>query len=292
MKNFITYYYNIIIDQLKKIDSKYEFIINNEKYIFMPFLGDIEKLNKIYSFLKQRNMYCHEIIINKDNSFITYNNNIPYILIKNNILSKNFISLNELLIYDVPLYYTKKLNWKKNWEEKIDYYEYQMSEFGFKYRKLRECFNYYVGLCETSISLLNYLSKDEISCNIQHKKINYNESIEDFYNPINIIEDIYVRDIAEYIKSNYLENILSQLEVINIIKNINFSRDEAIIFLSRLLYPNYFFDLYDRIIKDEIKEERINTCKEKSAQYETLLKNINIYLINKYNIPSIDWLKN
>lgn len=290
MKNLISYYYSITINELKKIDSKYEFIVDNIKYIFIPYVGNIEDLKKIYLFLKSNNIYCHEIILNKDNSWITYYTDIPYILIKINISSNNIVTFNEMLSYDMPLYRISKLNWKKMWEEKIDYYEYQMSELGFKFKYIRKYFNYYVGLCETAISLLNTLSTDEITTNIQHKKIKFNDKVEEFYNPINIIEDIYVRDIAEYIKSYYFEDCINNLEILDIIKKINLNTDYAIMLLSRMLYPNYFFDMYDRIIKEEISEEKIENYIKKSDQYETLLKSIYKYLVLKYNIPNIEWL--
>ena len=45
------------------------------------------------------------------------------------------------------------------WIRKIDYFEYQISQFGKKYPIIRESFNYYVGLAENGISLLNKAMK-------------------------------------------------------------------------------------------------------------------------------------
>ena len=63
-------------------------------------------------------------------------------------------------------------------------------------------------------------------------------------------------------------------------------------FYGRLLYPSYFFDLYDEIINDNLQEDIINRIIIKNKDYEIFLKEIYFYIVNKYNkyIPEIDWL--
>ena len=205
MKNLISYYYNLIINEIRKIDDYYNFEIDGKKYCFLPYYGDINNLYNIYTLLIRNNKYCHQIILNKDNSIVTVYENKPYILIKKNIYLLNKVTMDEILSYDSIVYYEKNINWKDLWKEKIDYYEYQMNQLGFKYKLLKNSFSYYIGLSETAISLLNYLDKGKITYYISHKRVNYKENMDDFLNPLNIIIDNRTRDIAEFLKFNYIK---------------------------------------------------------------------------------------
>ena len=42
------------------------------------------------------------------------------------------------------------------------------------------------------------------------------------------------------------------------IKNNNLTYDESILFLARMIYPSYYFDIYDEIIKERETEDKIN----------------------------------
>lgn len=291
MKNLINYYYNLIITEFRKIDNYFNFIIDSTKYVFMPFEGDINSFYKLYLTLNQNNKYCHEIIINKDNSIITFYENKPYILLKKNIYLTNRVTLGEILNYDTLVYENYEFNWKELWKNKIDYYEYQINQLGFKYRILRESFSYYVGLSETAINILNYVDNRSIKSYICHKRINYKEEMDDFLNPVNIIVDNRTRDISEYFKINYINESISMDEVLNFLENINFDYNESLLFMSRLLYPSYYFDMYDKIIQEKVSEEKINFYIKKNVYYETFLKQIYRYLKFKYKIPEIEWLE-
>lgn len=291
MKNLINYYYNLIISEFRKIDDYYIFDIEGKKYCFEPFYGNLNKFYQVYSLLKRHNKYCHEVIINKDKSIITFYDNIPYILLKKNLYLTNLVTLEEIFNYDIILYEKNNLNWKELWEEKIDYYEYQMNQLGFKYRFLKESFSYYVGLSEIAINLLNYVNKKNINFYICHKRINYKESMDEFLNPSNIIVDNRTRDIAEYVKINYINDKMDIESFINYLNYISLSYDEGILLLSRLIYPSYYFDIYDKIIQERVSEEKAKFYIKKNANYEAFLKQIYNFLKNKYKIPEIEWLE-
>ena len=226
MKNLINYYYNLIISDFRKIDDYYNFDVNNIKYCFLPFEGDITYLQKIYSTLYRSNKYCHEIVINKDNSILTIYENKPYILLKKMFNINRKITFEEIVNYDTLVYDEAVLNWKELWEQKIDYYEYQMNQFGFKYKILKNSFNYYIGLSETAISLLNYVDNKLIDFYISHKRITNDDNCDYFFNPMNIIIDSRVRDIAEYIKVNYLNQLIDFNQVINILNSIKYLKNK------------------------------------------------------------------
>ena len=147
-----------------------------------------------------------------------------------------------------------------------------------------------VGLSELAISLLNYVNTDEVSAHISHKRIMINETVSQFSNPVNITIDSISRDIAEYLKVNYIANNLSDEDVLNHVRRIDFNNSEAILFLSRLIYPSYYFDIYDQIIQDKASEEKLENIIKNNVPYETLLKKVYIELKNKYRLPEIEWL--
>lgn len=292
MKNLLNYYYNLNVKEFRKIGESFIFNIDNIQYCFLPIYREINEFYKIYSIISRNNIYCHQIINNKDNSIITFNNNNPYILLKKNMCSSSLINLNDVLSYSINIYEDYRLNWKNLWKNKIDYYEYQISQLGFEYKILKESFSYYAGISEIAINLLNYVDEKNIKPSISHIRINYKEDIDEFLNPLNIIMDSRIRDISEYIKINYIfeEYHLNHI-LYNMLPLINMNNDEAILLLARLLYPSYYFDLYDKIIQKKINEDKINYYIKKNVQYETFLKGIYNYLKKTYRIPEIDWFE-
>lgn len=292
MKNFIKYYYNLLISDFRKIEDYFIFDISGIKYKFLPFYGDFDKLYKNYVTLNRSNRYCHEIILNKDNQFITIYDSVPYLLIRYNKSINSKLKIEDITNYDTIIYGEFELNWKRLWEEKIDYYEYQISQLGFKYPMIRSSFSYYIGLSETAISLLNYVNTKNIRGYISHNRIKYNENINDFLDPTNIIIDSRIRDIGEFIKLNYINQSIKIDEVFKILSDINITYDESLLLLSRLIYPSYYFDTYDKIIQGKVREEKIEVYIRKNAYYEAFIKQIYKYLYNRFRIIEVEWLMN
>lgn len=291
IKNIINYYYELKIKEFKKKEDHFVFLIDNIMYDFLPFYGDVNELHKNYLTILNHGKYCHEIIFNKDKNIITYYINIPHILIKKNIFINNRLTIKEILTYDIPVYESKIINWKSLWKNKVDYYESQINQLSFKYKKLSDCFDYYMGLTETAISLLNYVDFTKLTYHICHKRINNSQELDEFFNPVNIIIDNRVRDIAEFIKILYLKESIEVKIIMDYILNLNFSYEEILLFLSRLLYPSYFFDVYDKIIQEKISEEKIEYYTKKNESYESFLKTIYNYFKINYKIPEIEWLE-
>lgn len=290
MKNIIKFYYNLVINNFKKINDTYTFDVDGITYSFEPAVDDPNKVYEIYLLIKNIGLDYEQIVTNKDNSFITYFNSMPYILLKKMINGTKSIDFNDIIRYSVPLYKNVKIGWKELWERKIDYYEYQISQFGIKYQLVSNSFSYYIGLCECAIELLNYLSKDDIVGYLSHKRIVYKENYDSFLNPTSITIDSRVRDIAEFFKCNYISDSITDDEFIRNIDGLNLSYNEAILLLARLLYPSYYFDTYDKIIQNQITEDKINVYIEKNASFEASLRKFYYYLRNRYKIPEIEWL--
>ena len=291
MKNTINYYYNLIPNNIHQIDDIYNLYINDKLYIFMPYYGNINNLNTIYNYLISMNIYCHEIIYNKQNSIITFINEKPYILLKVYYNDLTQINIQNILSYNLLIETDKSCNWYNLWCQKLDYYEYQLSEFGKKYPLIRDSFSYYNGLCETAISLLNNLDLKKSPLYINHQRITKNMNLVDFYNPLNLVMDIRIRDICEYFKIKFFENENIIEEVNNYLYTSKLNYTEMALFFIRLLYPSYYFDTYDNIIQGKIKEDKINKYIEKIPNYEQFLKKIYFIINNNfYQLPEIEWI--
>ena len=289
MKNALNYYYNLNIDNIHQKNKNYYFKVNNLQYMLLECVN--EEINDIYSLnvYLTKNYPFYKIILNKDNKVITIINETNYILleINNNIKELN---LNEIIkINNISIVNFNKLkrdNWYTLWTNKIDYFEYQINQIGKKYPIIRESFNYYIGLAETAISLIKIINNESIYLSLSHKRIN---NVFDLYNPLNLIIDVRIRDICEYFKFCFFENknIFKELELF---LNYNkMSYNESVYFLARMLFPTYYFDLYEKIIANEVKEEEIKKIISKVDKYEKLLKYI--YLNFKNNNLYIDWLE-
>ncbi len=301
MKNNIMYYYNLRIDNITQNNNNYYFTINNDNYCFTIYTRDIKESNEIYKlnkYMLSSNILVHEIIPNKDNYVVTIINNIPYILYKIYINKNKKLTINELTYLSNYTYQVDKIltrnNWNILWSNKIDYFEYQINQMGKKYPILVDTFAYFTGLAENAISYVKYTTLEtqiETSDNpvISHRKIN--NTIEPLYNPLNIILDHKSRDIAEYIKLSFLNkntNIYQELD--SYFSNNYYSEYGLRLLYARIIYPSFYFDMYEQIIQGLRKESDLLNIVTLLDDYELYLKEMYYYLKKYHNIPEIDWI--
>ena len=301
MKNNIMYYYNIRIDNITQNNNNYYFTINNDNYCFTIYTRDIKESDAIYKlnkYMLSSNILVHEIIPNKDNYVVTIINNIPYILYKIYINKNKKLTINELTYLSNYTYQVDKIltrnNWNILWSNKIDYFEYQINQMGKKYPILVDTFAYFTGLAENAISYVKYTTLEtqiETSDNpvISHRKIN--NTVESLYNPLNIILDHKSRDIAEYIKLSFLNkntNIYQELD--SYFSNNYYSEYGLRLLYARIIYPSFYFDMYEQIIQGLRKESDLLNIVTLLDDYELYLKEMYYYLKKYHNIPEIDWI--
>lgn len=303
MKNNIAYYYNLNIENIYQNNDYFYFDIENERYELVIYNRDIKEQQAIYELNKKMimaNLLVHKIIPNKDNYIVTTINNIPYILYKTYTNKEKEISLLELTYlsnyvfeYDDIL---KRDNWNILWEKKIDYLEYQINQTGKKYPILVDSFSYFVGLTENAISYAKNtiieVQKEQVDIGvISHRKIKECNKINCIYDPLNIVIDHKSRNLAEYIKISFLKNNTNIFkELNNYFSNNYFSLYGIRILFARILYPSFYFDIYEEIILNKRKESDILNITNRIKEYEIYLKNIYLYLRNIYNIPEIEWI--
>lgn len=304
MKNAINYYYNIYINDLVKSNDDYHFYFDSNEYRLIIFNRPYDDIKPIYNLnieMLKRGISVHSIILNKQNQIITMINNKPYILLKLSNNNRSKVNLNDIRYIQNGTYnikYDKELirfHWIQMWSDKIDYYEYQISQLGKKYPILCDSLSYYIGLGENAISYLsNSMKKINVDSKIvvSHKRVIINKGSYDFYNPINYVIDSRIRDLCEYIKNSFFNDELNMQEIKTFISNSYLTNYEYILLFSRLLFPTYYFDIYDEIINNNLDEKIIIKIIDKNREYEKFLNDIYYFIVKEKNIfiEPIEWL--
>ena len=294
MNNFIAYFYHIKISKFDYNRNYYSFNYNGFLYRLYIINNNIN-VNALVNINKQllRNTLVSEIINNKDGNYVSNYNNHDYILIKIYVNINQKISLKEINYLSNMLYSKKnKISWGTLWSNKIDYLEELINENGKKYPLLVDSFNYFVGMAENAISYYNNIN---ISSNykyvISHKVICPHDTIEALYNPLNIIFDYRARDIAEYIKNAFFvgnQKIFNELKEYMHYAPISITDVELII--ARMLYPSFYFEMYEDILVYEQDETIITKFVNRTPQYEKYLGNVIAFFKSYYDVTEIDWL--
>ena len=303
MKNNIIYYYNIEVSNFVKNGNYYSFYFNDDRYEFNIYTRDFKEENdilKLNRFMVENNILVHEIIPNKNGNVVSIVDNVPYVLYKVYINKDKKITLDELTFmsqYDVVGVDSLKRNeWDTLWGTRIDYLEYQINQMGKKYPILVDSFSYFVGMAENAISYVKNTiietKKEELDKDvISHSKVY--DSINSIYDPLNIIIDYKSRDVSEYIKASFFLNNKKIFEELDVYFSKNYYSFYGIrLLFGRVVYPSFYFDLYDNVILGNVKESEVLNITSRTVEYEAYLIEIYYYLRKFYNIPMIDWLTN
>lgn len=304
MKETINYYYNLNPNKINKVFDYYYFYIDNELYYLVIYNRNINDIDAIYDLNKKMfdiNITVNEIILNKDGHIVTIIDNISYILMKVFININRPILLSEIsYLSNIKVKYQNNLmrnNWLFLWCKKIDYLEYHQEQNKRKYPLLAESFDYFIGMSENAISYLNYTVMNMYPTNsdigvISHDIIKMDGTIYSLYNPLNIIIDHKARDLAEYIKISFFKDNYSIFEELDeYFKHNYFSFYGMNLLVARIMYPSFYFDLYDEIINNNINEATILTITSRINEYELYLQSIFEYIGKYYKIKEIEWLK-
>lgn len=276
MRNTIQYYYGIEVDNLTYQNYKYYF----DDYIFLEIYKDLDI--DLYNYLNSIHLNNYEIIMNKDNHYQTIIDKKTYVLLKKNnfyrLLNFNNLEQNTVLIKNKQL-----IEWDKMWEEKVDYYEKHIKTLNSN--KVKQSFHYYIGLTENAISMYKMFKQPE-NVYLSHNRLSTKE---DYLNPTNYIIDYRVRDVAEYVKKLVFDKKLVLNDLFYYLYNNQYTEYEYILLYIRLLYPSYYFDAYEAIVKGEddfILDKYISEINN----YEMFLNEVYLYLKRIVNLPKIEWL--
>ncbi len=296
MKNTIQFYYGIYAEDIVKIkDGLYSFYIDYDKYFFALINRPLKDIEEIYELTLNRPNY-HRIIPNKFSSITTLDNGKHYVLIKMMGPENIEIDIIDLIKNMTPLKRENselnRTNWGELWENKVDYLEYQISELSTTHRIIRSSFSYYVGLAENAITYFNMLNPKETNTVFAHKRLKYPLMTKDLYNPLYLVLDYKVRDIASYFKAKFFneDNPIKEVSILAD-KNVLSSLEYNLLFC-RLLYPSYYFDKLERIFEHDEEDDILIKYIDKVRDYEKFLCDVFDIFKKKSSMIKIDWLNN
>lgn len=304
MKNAIKYYYNFEPIDIHFLNNSYFFSLANQFYVLYICNLEEKDIQKIYDLQKkllENNIYVHQIILNRDRNIFTMIDGKKYILMEmydemNNKINEDMVVLFNEETSHIFTDNRSQISWKNLWEQKIDYFEYQVNQFGKKFAKIRQSFSYFVGMTELGISLLtNFNSNAKLS--ISHRRINKDSTTFDLYNPFNFIIDYKIRDICEYFKYSFIRGEDVFEKILKYFSISNLTLEEIYLFFTRMFFPSFYFDYYEGIMskyfnENIVDESTLNNIDEIAIDYEKLLKKIYHFVKGYISIPKIDWLEN
>ena len=287
MKNFILLNYNIEVD---KIYSDKYFFVNDEKiYIIRTNKKDkeIDYLASLSNELFLNGIKVNTFIINNEKKYFTKKDNINIVLLRVNEYENDF-NINDIIRFQNINSDLENVNIIDKWSKTIDDLESQLVDYNEEYQLIQNSIDYFIGMGENAISLLNNHKDKIVNDSIGHL-INYkvfNKCI--LNNPFNFIKINKMYDIANYIKYKLLTNRIDYDEI-DIIINNN-SDIENIYLFSCMMFPNIYFDLVNNIIKENETEETLNKIINIIKDHRILLINMQNSMKNVKDVKLITWL--
>lgn len=302
MKNIINYYYLLDSTELRSLNENYMFKANKQIFLFCR-ISEID-INNLMLVLKETNniSYVHTPVYNRNKELITFDGTNHYILFRININQNRFIKVFDLfrLYNDVNISQIKSINrfnWIELWTNKIDYLEYYINLKDSMSDEIRCIFYYFIGLGENAISYLKNIFEnttvteiDKVS--IVHKRSSYKDTLYDLYNPLNFVVDHISRDVSEYLKSMFLDKVYDLNIIENIITNLNLSELGYKLLFARMMFPTFFFDLFDNYESKNFSTKEILDVYNKTKEYEKYISLIYevIKKTKNINIPRFYWM--
>lgn len=311
MNNYIDYYYNLYPNTIEKVGRNYRFFLNNEKYYIIMYERNSEEMDTLVKLNKEmieRGSLVHEIVLTKDGKAVFLCDNNSYALLRVYINENIPIKIEDIfymLDYNdtiKPNNIIGRMNWANLWSSKVDYFEYHIGHLIKKYPYIYKTVDYYLGLAENAISYVKDIKTPASLISICHRRIGVTSTLFDLYNPFNLVIDYKVRDVAEYIKSVFfygenscVEGVVNSENMIvdkcniileRIFKKYIFDNEALKLLFARLLFPSYYFDLYENVIDNSLNENVISCITKKSSAYEEFLK----IVLLKTPIPYVEWL--
>ena len=277
MKDILFNYYDLNIENINSYGDNYLFFIDGKKYYLMKTDYDEKRVNlldKEIKMLHGKNIMVHTLVKNKNDSYISNG----YILMKVNAFG------DDISLYDIKLFNSIESNKIKNyvnmndfWYRKLDYLEKQRYELSTN-NLINNSFDYFLGVSELLLkNLSNNYGNTRIT--LSHKSLNSIKVI-DYYNPFNIVYDVWLKDIGYYIKYTHNYVILDDY-----IDKIN--KYELNYLFTRLCFPFEYFNEVSDILVDNKQERSLLNIVNRIDLYEKHLFNME----HIFNIYLFKWLK-
>lgn len=282
MKDIINYYYDLTID---KFDIKNQCIIMESKgrTLIVKKLIDPDKFAKVINYLSD--LY-YKIVLTKDNQYYFEYNSDTYIIFEIHDASMKKLSDFDVIIVNEEV----SQDYGSIWENNLEYYMTYISSFGVEHKDLLNDFNYYIGMAENAIMVYNKAKKmsGSVRVTLNHYRIRYPNYYLYYYDPTEVTIDVISRDISGYIKSKFFSEGITLEETLSLINKYQLNEKEVCFMISRLIYPNFYFDF----IKENRMDNKKNTMNilKKRNDYEHFLNEL-LKQIKTTNLSiNINWL--
>jgi hypothetical protein len=306
MKEILKLYYNLSVDtEISENENNVSFIINDKIYYLYPYLKNIDEFQDLVNLNNElilKNIPTGKFVPNKNNELLTINGNKYYILLEMDIDINKEYSAIDMVDFALHLPVSSKNSilyrnkWLDLWSSKVDYFEYQVSQLGKDKPIILNSFSYYVGLAENAISYVNKtIKKYPISIyekiTLQRRRVVFPNLKANYFNPLNYVIDIEVRDIASYFKSLFFNSYDDLwIEVNAYLKRKKLSIYGYQLLYARLVYPSYYFDIYESIMEGEESEEKLIPIINKVDSYEKFLNDMYQAISKFAPIEPILWI--
>lgn len=294
MKNAILFNYNLNVQDFMLVGEDYSFYIDYEKFYMMKVRRPKEDIEEIKKIVNKFPKDFHKIVINRFASIYTPFEGSEYILLKLSTPEHNEVDLGEIISnqkeYDAVSSSINRTMWSKLWEEKVDYLEYQVSELATPHKIISGSFSYYVGLAENAIEYFNMLNPKEAKTYVSRRRLKSPEYTLEYYNPLDLVVDYRVRDIAGYLKSEFFnrDDVMREIDIM-VNKSILTPLEYNLLFC-RLLYPSYYFDAMQKVLEANKDENDLLKYIERVDDYEKFLNEVYKKFSSKCSMIKIDWL--
>ena len=297
MKNEIYFYYKLIPTKIYQQKNVITFYTNKKKYMLYRLNESkiiTEEKCKLYNQLLTKGIYCHKIILNINGDIVTNIRNNFYVLMEisidtRKIEPKDIIYFMSIKINNNDFKNIKRDNWKNLWGKKVDHMEQQHSYICKKNHIYLEEIDFFIGITETCISLMNELDIISEPYSLNHNRLSPKTTTDEFYNPFELILDIRLRDLAEYIKK--INGIDKKTKILrNIITNDILNETEILLLFIRVLFPSEYLDLINTDAENKNEFNTIEKRKTIMNEYCKDTKKIYQYLKGIFNLPDIEWM--
>jgi len=278
--NFIKYYYGLENITLSRGKNGNYIIKCNERIFYLEKVYNLEEVIDQYN-ISDTYDWFYKFVLNRKHSIISSYEGDFFVLLEDSSDSKRYDNFMDT----VQLNYNLTLEWRNLWIKKSDYIEQFYSGIVGKYKIIDESFDYYLGLLELAIYYLNDYTNYVDQSYIQHKTFRSHL----LKNPLNIKIDIKERDFAEYLKYLFFYDKLDSIDIYSVLFQYKDFYNYNLV-IARMIYPNYYFDVFDKVLLGEVGEEDLYQIIKKNRKYEDYLKGIINYVSTFTSIKKIDWL--
>lgn len=273
MKNMLSQYYNLFPDKIYSKKGSIYFFIENDKIIIAKInnsqLDEKEKNIKIViDNFENKNKNISTILKNKKDELVTKYKNKNYILLKINAIDRK-ITIDDLEENNIVEY--RENNNSSIEKITIDEIEEKIIEFNNEYAMMQRTIDYFIGLAENSVQLLEKShKKGELKLEANLDDVD-KYSYEELNNPLNFEYIHKEKSISNYIKYNIYEGTIDYEEIEKI---INDEKINIELLYYYLLYPNFYFNDVIKVMKGIKKEICLNKYINNNIVYLEIMKYI------------------